>query len=95
MKTRQNHLIVAYKISVNIKDRKTNEHVQTLIREVDQEHSMDYLYRKALKEISNYFKRYIQGFEIHPGKFSTYTKRYWNIQPTNSKLKASIVIELV
>ena len=41
MKTRQNHLIVAYKISVNIKDRKTNEHVQTLIREVDQEHSMD------------------------------------------------------
>lgn len=95
MKTRQNHLIVAYKISVNIKDRKTNEHVQTLIREVDQEHSMDYLYRKALNEISNYFKRYIQGFEIHPGKFSTYTKRYWNVQPTNSKLKASIVIELV
>ena len=95
MKTRQNHLIVAYKISVNIKDRKTNEHVQTLIREVDQEHSMDYLYRKALNEISNYFKRYIQGFEVHPGKFSTYTKRYWNVQPTNSKLKASIVIELV
>ena len=86
---------MAYKISVNIRDRKTNELVKTLIREVDQEHSMDYLYRKALNEISNYFKRYIQGFEIHPGKFSTNTKRYWNVQPTNSKLKASIVIELV
>lgn len=51
---------MAYKISVNIRDRKTNEHIQTLMREVDQEHSMDYLYRKALNEISNYFKRYIQ-----------------------------------
>ena len=86
---------MAYKISVNIRDRKTNELVKTLIREVDQEHSMDYLYRKALNEISNYFKRYIQYWEIHPDKFSTNTKRYWNVQPTNSKLKASIVIELV
>lgn len=86
---------MAYKISVNIRDRKTNEHIQTLIREVDQEHSMEYLYRKALNEISNYFKRYIQYWEIHPGKFPTNTKRYWNVQPTNSKLKASIVIELV
>lgn len=86
---------MAYKISVNIKDRKTNERVQSLINEVDREHSLEYLYRKALNEISNYFKRYIQGFEIHPGKFSTNTKRYWNVQPTNSKLKASIVIEIV
>ena len=86
---------MAYKISINIRDRKTNEHIQTLMREVDEEHSMDYLYRKALNEISNYFKRYIQFWEIHPSKFSTNTKRYWNVQPTNSKLKASIVIELV
>ena len=86
---------MAYKISVNIKDRKTNEHVQTLIREVDQEHSMDYLYRKALNEISNYFKRYIQYWEIHPGKFSTNTKRYWNVQLTGQSKKATIVIEKV
>lgn len=56
---------------------------------------MDYLYRKALNEISNYFKRYIQYWEIHPGKFSTNTKRYWNIQLTGQSKKASIVIELV
>lgn len=86
---------MAYKISVNIRDRKTNEHVQTLIRKVDQEHSMDYLYRKALNEISNYFKRYIQYWEIHPGKFSTNTKRYWNIQLTGQSKKGTIVIEKV
>ena len=86
---------MAYKISVNIRDRKTNEHIQTLIREVDQEHSMEYLYRKALNEISNYFKRYIQYWEIHPGKFSTNTKRYWNVQPTGQSKKGTIVIEKV
>lgn len=86
---------MAYKISVNIRDRKTNEHVQTLIREVDQEHSMDYLYRKALNEISNYFKRYIQFWEIHPGKFSTKDKKYWNVQITGQKKKGTIVIEKV
>lgn len=86
---------MAYKISVNIRDRKTNEHIQTLIREIDQEHSMDYLYRKALNEISNYFKRYIQYWEIHPGKFSTNTKRYWNVQLTGQSKKGTIVIEKV
>ena len=86
---------MAYKISVNIKDRKTNEHIQTLIREIDQEHSMDYLYRQALNEISNYFKRYIQYWEIHPGKFSTNTKRYWNVQLTGQSKKGTIVIEKV
>lgn len=86
---------MAYKISVNIKDRKTNELVKTLIREVDQEHSMDYLYHKALNEISNYFKRYIQYWEIHPGKFSTNTKRYWNVQLTGQSKKGTIVIEKV
>lgn len=86
---------MAYKISVNIRDRKTNEHIQTLMREVDQEHSMDYLYRKALNEISNYFKRYIQFWEIHPGKFSTNIKRYWNVQLTGQSKKGTIVIEKV
>lgn len=86
---------MAYKISVNIRDRKTNEHVQTLMREVDEEHSMDYLYRKALNEISNYFKRYIQFWEIHPGKFSTNAKRYWNVQLTGQSKKGTIVIEKV
>ena len=86
---------MAYKISVNIRDHKTNKHIQTLIREVDQEHSMDYLYRKALNEISNYFKRYIQFWEIHPGKFSTNTKRYWNVQLTGQNKKGTIVIEKV
>lgn len=86
---------MAYKISVNIRDRKTNKHIQTLMREVDQEHSMDYLYRKALNEISNYFKRYIQFWEIHPGKFSTNTKRYWNVQLTGQSKKGTIVIEKV
>ena len=86
---------MAYKISVNIRDRKTNEHIQTLIRGVSQEHSMDYLYRKALNEISSYFKRYIQYWEIHPGKFSTNTKRYWNVQLTGQSKKGTIVIEKV
>ena len=86
---------MAYKISVNIRDRKTNELVKTLIREVDQEHSTDYLYRKALNEISNYFKRYIQYWEIHQGKYSNADKKYWSVQPTKCKEKATIVIELV
>ena len=86
---------MAYKISVNIKDRKTNERVQSLINEVDREHSLEYLHRKALNEISYYFKRYIQGFEIHPGKFSTNTKRYWNVQLTGQSKNGTIVIEKV
>ena len=86
---------MAYKISVNIKDRKTNERVQSLINEVDREHSLEYLYRKALNERSNYFKRYIQFWEIHPGKFSTKNKKYWNVQITGQKTKGTIVIEKV
>ena len=86
---------MAYKVTVNIKERKTNKWVATLMRDIDREHSMDYLYNEALDKISNYLKRYIQFFEIHQGKYSTSTKRYWNIQPTNCKLKASIVIEKV
>ena len=84
---------MGYKVTVNIRDRKTNEFICCILCEYDNKNNIEFLYRKALNEISNYLKRYLQYWEIHQGKYSTADKKYWSVQPSKCKEKATIISE--
>ena len=85
---------MAYKLIVNIKKRYGGEFVRTLIREEDHHNSMEFLYRKAINAIQNYFKKELDPlYEIHKGKDSTIYNSYWRVQPRNYNEKATIVIK--
>ena len=86
---------MAYKLGVNIKDKRTNDRIRSLEANHRSEASMRYLYEHALDLIQNYFGRYLKPFEIHPGKDSNGNHSYWRITPQGRKEKGTIIIDKI
>ena len=82
---------MAYKLLVNIKDKKTDKHLKTL-GVLKSYYNPQYLYNFAIDKVQNYFGRYLKPFEIRKGTYCTSEHMYWSVTPQHTTEKATITI---